>query len=298
MSDLTKGILLAFAAYGSYACSDAFVKAVGAGQSIFITTFFVTTFALAPLILFKPRQERWRDAFSFTNRVMVHVRAISGAIAGICGYTAFTTLPLAEAYALIFLIPAFATVLSIIFLKEQVGWRRWAAVLLGFLGVLLVIRPGLREIEPGHVAGLGTAFFGAVSIIALRKISGSEKMISIMLAVGAWSCTINLVLVYPDFSIPDRPVIALMFAAGCLSGFAQILIIRASALAAASSLAPTQYSQMLWAIAIGYLFFAEVPDSFTLFGMAVIAASGLMIFVREEKRIGPRRKITLFRNRI
>ena len=299
MTDITKGILLAFLAYGTYACSDAFVKAAG-GMPVFVIGIYVTLFALIPVAMFKPGHEKWLDIFKLNNPRIVHLRAASGVVAGMCGFYAFTTLPLAEAYALIFLIPAFSTLIAIFVLKEDVRWRRWLAVILGFAGVLLVIRPGFREIEPGHLAGLGTAFFGAVTITALRRISGSEKLLSLIAMVGLWSLAANSVAaaVFTGFVIPTRPELLVLAGAGLLSGVAQILIIRASALAPASTIAPTQYSQMIWAIGIGFFVFAEVPEPFTFIGMAVIAASGILIFIREEKRIGPRRRITLLRNRL
>lgn len=299
MTDVNKGILLAFLAYGTYACSDAFVKAAG-GMPVFVIGLYVTAFALVPVALFKPGHEKWAEVFVLNNPKIVHLRAASGVLAGMCAFYAFTTLPLAEAYAIIFLIPAFSTLIAIFVLKEPVGWRRWLAVILGFAGILIVIRPGFREIEPGHIAGLGTAFFGAVTITALRRLSTSEKMLSLIAMVGVWSFGANglLAAVFTGFPLPERDQFYALVGAGLMAGFAQIAIIRASGLAPASTIAPTQYSQMIWAIAIGYFAFAEVPEPATFAGMAVIAFSGMLIFIREEKRIGPRRRITLLRNRL
>jgi multidrug transporter EmrE-like cation transporter len=121
---------------------------------VFEIGFFSTLFAALVLLFLKPRDERWRDAIRVHRPGLVALRGVAGATAGILGIYAFTTIPLAEAYALIFLAPLLVTVLSAILLKEPVGRMRWLAVAVGFLGVLLVVRPGFRLVEPGHFAAL------------------------------------------------------------------------------------------------------------------------------------------------
>ena len=127
-----KGIGLGFLAYFLFSCSDANVKALGGHLPVFEIGFFSTLFAALVLLFLKPRDERWRDAIRMRRPGLVALRGLAGGVAGILGIYAFTTLPFAEAYALIFLSPSIATILSIFLLSEQVGWRRWLAVALGF----------------------------------------------------------------------------------------------------------------------------------------------------------------------
>ena len=140
-----KGIGLGFLAYFLFSCSDANVKALGGHLPVFEIGFFSTLFAALVLLFLKPRDERWRDAIRMHRPGLVALRGLAGGVAGILGIYAFTTLPFAEAYALIFLSPSIATILSIFLLSEQVGWRRWLAVALGFAGVLAIVRPGSRR---------------------------------------------------------------------------------------------------------------------------------------------------------
>lgn len=299
MTEATRGIFLAFFAYGAFACSDAFVKQAGRlGTGVLEIGLFITVFAIIPILIRKPEGERWRDMFDMRNPKIVWLRAFSGFVGAISGYYAFTHVPFAEAYALIFLIPAFATLIAVIFFGERPGWRRWLAIAVGFIGVMTVIRPGFREIELGHLAGLGCSFFGAITLNALRQASQSERRIT-LIGVTALVGTIGYgLMALPGFIAPSPQGLAILAAGGILSGIAQLSVIRAAQLIPANRIAPTQYSQMLWAIGIGLIFFAEFPDGLTVIGMGIIALSGLMIFWREEARGIRRPRAAWMRNRL
>ncbi len=114
--------------------------------------------------------------FRTTNIRMWLLRTVTAAMGTIGSVTAFTHLSMAEAFALIFLLPAYVTILSVIFLKEQVGWRRWSAVLIGFIGVLIVLRPGFRELSIGHLGALAAGMGGAMSIIIFRIMGKHENV--------------------------------------------------------------------------------------------------------------------------
>src|SRR5690606_22248672 len=130
---MIKGIAIGFAAYGLFSTADACVKALGTTLSVFEIIFWVTAAHFLTIGIAKPESEQWRHVFRMNRPGLVAIRVFCGVGAGLCGVYAFTTLPLAEAYALIFLMPAFATILSIPILGEEVGWRRWTAVLIGFV---------------------------------------------------------------------------------------------------------------------------------------------------------------------
>ena len=210
--------------------------------------------------------------------------AVAGATAGILGIHAFTTLPFAEAYALIFLSPSIATILSIFILSEQVGWRRWLAVALGFAGVLAIVRPGFEALELGHLAAFAVSFCAAGTVIILRTLGQTERRVSLLAAViltslgGQWRADAwrfplaggrrsslprhGRSLRRRGAALPDprRPLCS------CEPG-------RAGA-----------YSQMVWALLIGAIFFSEFPDLPAVIGIGLIAISGLFTFLREETR--------------
>jgi S-adenosylmethionine uptake transporter len=293
---MLKGVSVGFLAYGLFSCADACIKAVGGHLPVFEIVFFVTLFSMGTFTFGKPSIERWRDMFRVNRPALVMLRAGSAIVGGLCAAFAFTTLPLAEAYALLFLMPAFATMLSIPILGEKVGWRRWLAVFIGFAGVLLVVRPGFRELHLGHLAAAVGSVAAALSMITLRILGPTEKRISLLGVVFIAAIAINGVLMIPFFKLPDHRDFALMLLAGTVGGFGQIAFLAATRLAQANRVAPAQYSQIIWAVTLGAVFFSEFPDHIGLAGMALVALSGLFTFFREEQLRGRVRRAVVRRD--
>ena len=293
-----KGIALGFLAYFLFSLSDANVKALGGHLPVFEIGFFSTIFAALVLLFLRPREERWRDVLRIHRPGLVALRGLMGGTAGILGVYAFTTLPFAEAYALIFLSPSIATILSILILNEQVGWRRWLAVGLGFAGVMAIVRPGFETLELGHLAAFAVSFCAAGTVIILRTLGQSERRVSLLAAVIVTSLVMNGVLMLKGFAWPalaDLPHLAI---AGVFAGVAQLCLILATRSAPANQVAPAQYSQMVWALIIGAIFFTEFPDLPAIVGICLIAASGLFTFLREETKGRWWSRIILQRDRV
>jgi S-adenosylmethionine uptake transporter len=281
---MVKGILLGLLSYAVFSCGDAIVKAIGGRLPVFEIGFFATSFALIAVPFVRPDHERWRDIFRMHRPGLVLLRATSGTLAGVLGIVAFTTLPFAEAYALIFLAPLFVTLFSIPILREQIGWRRSLAVLVGFGGVLLVIRPGFRELMPGHLAAIGVAICAAITVMVLRALGPTEKRITLMGAVILMALMVNGALMLFDFRTPTAGELGLLVLSGLCMGTGHILFMAATRAAPANRIAPGHYSQMVWAVLIGALLFDEIPDAIAMAGIGLIAFSGLFTFLREEKR--------------
>lgn len=296
---MSNAVLLALLAYAIWAWGDAITKSLGGGLPVFEIVFFISIFATVPILLNKPRAERWPDFWRMKRPWVIQLRAAAGVIAGFCGVYAFTTIPLAEAYALIFLSPLFVTVLSVIILKENVGPWRWFAVVAGFAGVLLVVRPGFRELQFGHLAAFSVAFLFALSMILLRSLASQEKYTTLfgtsiiynLVAYGTATAATGFVL--PDLSQMSR----LLIVGGC-SAAGQIILLHVARFAPANVVAPTHYSQIAWAVLLGAVFFAEYPDVLALIGLAVLAGAGLLTLVRERLRLGTVRWNPFFRNRV
>jgi len=215
---------------------------------------------------------------------LVSLRAILLAIDMVMVFYAFTKLPLADAYALLFAVPMLVTALSVPFLGEVVGWRRWTAVVVGFTGVLIVLRPGLAVLNLGHISALSSALFFALSLVVLRRIGRNESaaalIFSMILALLAISAP-ALPYVYAAMSAAD---LALMAVLGLLSGLGHLMLIQAFRQAPSSIVAPFHYSQMIWAVIFGLLIFDDIPDRWVIAGSAVIIGSGLYILWRETVR--------------
>lgn len=278
-----KGVLLGFACYAAYAISDAFVKSLHGTLPAFEAVFFGALTGLAALPFIRNRGDRWHDVFVARKPLLWWIRAVTGAATNVAAVVAFTRLPMAEAFALIFLMPIFVTVLSVVFLKEHVGWRRWSAVFTGFVGVLVVLRPGFRQLGLGHAAAIACGMAGAVSMVALRKAGAHEKRISLYGAGVVGPLAIGGVAMLPSFVWPTPQQGWLLAGYGLLAGLAGVLLMLATQRIPASRVAPTQYSQMLWAIGFGYWLFGDALDWPMLVGIVLILGAGLFTLVREEQ---------------
>jgi len=283
---MVKGVLLGFASYAAYAYSDAFVKLLGGSLPPYEVVFFGALLGLSALPFIKRSGDRWRDTVRATRPGLWAIRALAGAIGSIAAVIAFSHLPMPEAFALIFLLPIFVTVLSVTLLKEKVGWRRWSAVLAGFIGVLVVLRPGFRALGSGHLAAIVCGLAGAISIIALRLAGPHEKRLTLYSAGMLGNLVLAGVLMVPQFFWPDLKQWAFLLGYGLLAALAAVLLMLAAQNAPANRIAPTQYSQMLWAVALSYLLFHDPLDLPMLIGIVIILGAGLFTFVREDKVTG------------
>jgi S-adenosylmethionine uptake transporter len=280
---MIKGVLLGFASFAAYAISDAFVKSLHGSIPPYESVFFGALFGLSALPFIMSKDDRWHDVVIARRPSLWWLRATAGAVGNITSVIAFTLLPMAEVFTMIFLMPIFVTILSVLFLKEHVGWRRWLAVFVGFAGVLVVLRPGFRALGVGDIAGLVCGLFAAASVIALRVAGPHEKRISLYGAGVIGPLTIGGLLMIPHFAWPNWHEWQLLAGYGLLAALAGVLLMYATLQAPANRVAPTQYSQMLWAIGFGYWLFGDTLDWPMLIGIVMILGAGLFTLVREEK---------------
>jgi drug/metabolite transporter (DMT)-like permease len=196
-------------------------------------------------------------------------------------FYAYSRLPLADAYAIIFATPLLITALSVPILGEAVGWRRWSAVVVGFVGVLIMLRPGVAPVGAGSFAALGAACASACAILLVRKLSVTETTTSIAFYSSLIVLVVMGALFGHSFVVPGMLDLALMAGSGLLGGSALLLLIAAYRRSPAALVAPFQYSQMLWAIVLGALFWGDLPEVAMLLGASIVAASGLFILHRE-----------------
>ena len=283
----TKGVLLAFASFAAFSFSDAAVKMIEGALSAYEMAFLGALFGLAGLpFLLKPG-DRWTDVFRTTNRPLWLLRFVSNSLGVLGSVVAFTYLSMAEAFALIFLLPSFVTIMSVIFLKESVGIKRWSAVVIGFLGVLIVLRPGFRELSIGHLGAIFGGLSGAISIVIFRAIGPREKNISLYGAGVLGVLVVCGLLMLPDFRLPSAIEWLMLAGYGLLAALATVLLMYAANHAPAAVIGPTQYSQMLWAVIFGYLVFGDTIDLPMLLGILLIIGSGLLTLAREKARNVP-----------
>jgi drug/metabolite transporter (DMT)-like permease len=285
MSRTSAGVLFAVACYLIYTIADAIVKGLGDTLGIFEIGLFVTAFSLLPGVFAKPRGERWRDALKFNHPRITNAIGVLRTGAAMFITYSFVTIPLAEAYCIVFLIPVFITILSVIVLREEVSLERWALMLLSFAAVVLVVRPGFRELELGHLTALGCAICAALATTLTRMISGTERRLSLFLAPGLYTLVFNVVmLAILGYTVPNLIDLVTLLAAGLFGGVGYLFQITALAYAPANRVAPMQYSQMVWALILGAVFFAELPDTAALVGISVLIVAGIANVVADGAR--------------
>jgi len=278
-----RGILFSVATFACFSSADAVVKFLSAGYSILLIYFVTTAFAAVPIgllvwfsgrpIVIKPR---------FPKAVLI--RTLLLALDTFGSYLAFSRLPLANAYTLIFASPLIITALSPWLLGDSVGRHRWSAVVVGFLGILVVLRPGAAPLDIGYLGAFGSACAFGVALIITRQIGGRESDTSMLFWVIAGKLAVSGVFLPISFEPIAVPDLMLMGLIGLLAGSAHIFIVQAFKLAPPATVAPFQYTQMLWAVFYGFLIFDDVPDVFVITGSGLVVVSGLYILWREHVR--------------
>lgn len=276
------GILLALAAFALFATHDVAVKLLGGRYAIFQIVFFGVLLTF-PLVIFMLLRDQEVGTLFPRHPWWSALRTGSAVITGLSAFYSFSVLPLAQVYAIIFAAPLIITVLSIPILGETVRIHRWAAVIVGMIGVIVVLRPAAVTLELGHAAALTAAFGGALSSVIVRKIGREERAAVLML----YPMVANFALmgclmpfVYRPMPLADLGLWAMMAGLAFLAGLA---LIQAYRRADAVLVAPMQYSQILWAALYGWLFFDETIDRGTAIGAAIVIASGLYIVFREGR---------------
>ncbi|SDH91031.1 Permease of the drug/metabolite transporter (DMT) superfamily [Bradyrhizobium lablabi] len=278
-----KGIALILTSTIFLGTSDVTAKYLSATlPSIEITWIRFLTFAL----IMVPAMVPGSPLFALqTNRLSLHL--LRGL--GILGSSLFFIsglrfLPIAEASATGFVAPLLVTALSIVFLGESVGLRRWIATGVGLIGVIIILRPGTGAFHPAAFFPLVSALCWACTLIITRMMSGTERAITVM----AYSSMVGLVLlsglVSSVWVTPTWHDIAFGIFIGVASTLGQWIVVLAFRYADASVLAPFSYTQLLWVSILGFLVFGEVPDVWTVTGAAFIVASGLYTAHRERVR--------------
>ncbi len=235
---------------------------------------------LAPFLL---RDGVWREFRAAPRPGLQMLRIALSSCEVALFYWAVAYLPLADVVTFYLAGPIFVTALSAFILKEQVGWRRWSAVLVGFLGVIIAMRPSAASVSwPALIALTGSLSFSLL-MITTRAVRGTSDLVLVTgQMVGA--LVLGIVMAPIGWVVPSARDFALLGLLGVVAMFAHLCVNRSLKLAPASLVVPYQYTFILWAIVFGYFVFGDVPDAMLLLGAAIIVAAGIFIFRREQVR--------------
>ncbi len=272
-----------------FACMAALVKLLGTtGLHSTQIVFFRAAVGLLAVLPFLARAG-WATAVP--RYPFRHVyRAGTGLAAMVCGFYAFTHLPLATATAITFAQPLFMVLLAVLFLGEVVRWRRWTATLVGFAGVLVILRPGVESLQFASLAALGNAFFVAASAAQVKAMPGEERDLTLLFTFGLFSAIALAVPAALVWRMPSLEQAGLLLLMGLLGVSSQAAVIRAYRVGAeASFVAPFDYLRLLAATLFGVVLFAEIPDIWTGVGAVLIIGSALYLARREAMKRRQRR---------
>ena len=279
-----RGILMILGAVFCFTLSDAMAKWLGQVMPVtqinWIRYLVFVPFALVLVVRNSGGRVRVKQP-----KLQV-VRGLLLAVSAVLFVLAIQTMPLAEATSVGFISPLLITALSVLVLGEVVRASRWAAIVVGLLGVLVIVRPGTEAFQPAALLVLASSSFWAVAVVLTRRMAGHDPTATTLL----WSAVVGLVamtLVLPFgwawVGIGDW---ALAVALGLVASAGQYLMVQAYRFAPASLLAPFSYSSLLWSMALGWALFGALPDIWTLAGAVVIVAAGLVAARPERSKQG------------
>jgi drug/metabolite transporter (DMT)-like permease len=289
--NVVKAVLLKLVSAFLFACMSVLVRYLGERYPVGQVVFFRSACAILPVVVIYA----WRgelEAAIRTGRPFAHIgRGMTAVGAMFCNFSSLARLPVVDATAISFVSPLITVALSAVILKERVRIYRWTAVIVGFIGVLVMLAPRLDIGQSaaaatgavGAALGLMGAFFSAGSTVQTRALTASETTSSIVLYFSLF-CAIGGLLTWPfGWVTPTWPELAALVTIGVFGGLAHILLTESYRHAPASLVAPFDYTSMLWALLLGFVAFGEVPSWLVFIGAGIIAGAGLFVIWRERQ---------------
>ena len=246
---------------------------------VFFARFF---FGLIPIFLIIPK-DKWSDFYKTTRPGLHAFRATCGTIAFICIFFGLRQLPLADVVSLTFGGPIFVTIASIIFLSEKVGIKRWSAVFLGFIGMILIVQPAFTQLNYYYLSPVLFCIFFAGVAISVRALSKTEPNYRIAFYFTVLCAVIGLCTLPFGWVVPTTKDLFLFIIMGLCGSVANLLLTQSYRLAEASLVTPIKYLSLVYAITFGFIIWGEVPNPLMLAGALLVVLSSLIIFIREKK---------------
>ena len=277
-----KAIILNLSAWVMLPIMDGFAKYLSSTLPVLQITwsryFFTIVITLPIMLIFFRKNLTWTE-----QPKLQLIRGLLLFCANILFFYSISIISLAKALTLAFIAPLIVTALSPFLLGEKVGFRRWAAVVTGFIGSLIVIRPGFVELNLASIAALGTGVLYGFYLIITRKLHDSDNPLLTLLLTGIVGAVLGSIIMPTVWVSPTITEWYMMFAIGFFASLGHLFIILSLRYADASKLAPFGYFEIVTNIIIGYYIFNHFPDNWTFFGLFIIISSGIYIFRREYK---------------
>ena len=246
---------------------------------VFFARFFIGLF---PIFFIIPKDKLF--SFYKTKRPGLHAfRAVTGSLAIIALFFGLRELPLADVVSLTFAGPIFVTIASILFLSEKVGLKRWSAVFLGFIGMLLIVQPAFTELNYYYITPIIFCIFFACVAISVRSLSKTEPIYRIAIYFTVLNCLLGLATLPYGWVVPTKIDIIIFIIMGLCGSIGNLLLTQSYRISEASLVTPIKYLSLVFAIVFGFLIWSEVPKFLTLLGASLVILSSFVIFIRETK---------------
>ena len=275
-----KAIFLNISAWIMLPFMDAIAKYLSSSLPFFQITwarYFFTVFLVLPVMfIFFKDQIKWTE-----NPKLQFYRGLTLFFANICFFYSISIISMAKALTLAFVAPLITTTLSPLFLGEKVGIRRWSAVIVGFIGILIVIRPGFIEFNLASLSAVGTGIFYGIYLIITRKLHSTDSPLLTLLLTGVVGAIIGSFIVPVVWVNPSLIQWSWLILMGLFACLGHVLRIYSLKYADASKLAPFGYVEIVPNIILGYYFFNDFLDTWSFLGLFIIISSGLYVIRRE-----------------
>lgn len=288
LSPNLQGIFYMVLAMFGFTINDLFVKYVGQSLPIFeiiaIRGLFICAFLLIWLLIVKARNKA-PAVPAAQRRPLIFLRALMEVLATITFLIALVRIPFADVSAVMQSLPLVVTFGAAIFLGEAVGWRRWAAILVGFIGVLIIIRPGYEGFQPATLLVVLSVLFAAARDLITKVLPSDvhSYWVTVATAIAVAGFGLSSTTVLGQWEPVTIGSVLLIFGASSFLIVGYLSIIQAMRIGEVASVTPFRYTSLLWAILFGFLVFSEIPDKLTVIGSLIVVSTGLFAWYRERR---------------
>ena len=279
-----KGAALMTGCVSAYVINDAFMKLLFFEIALFQAVFVRSIIIIPPVFVIAWLTKVTMGNLSNQNKRLITVRVAAEVCTTIAFLTALKYMPLANVTAILQALPLAVTMAAALFLAEPIGWRRWSAILVGFVGVLIIVRPGLEGFNIYSLAALLAIIFITVREIATRKLTSEVPTITVVLSTAIGSALFSgIMMIGIEWHTVSAASWLLIIGAAVAILIATLLSVMAMRTGEIGFVSPFRYTSMLGAIGLGILMFGDWPDQPTLIGTLIIVSTGIYTFHREQK---------------
>lgn len=286
MTDTVRGSLYMMAAMAGFVVNDGFMRVALADVPLFQAIFIRGLMLTVMLLILQSVRVGKPNPMSPRDRKIITLRTATEMIATIGFMTALMLMPFANLTAIIQVLPLSVTLAAAVFLKAPIGWRRMMAILIGFGGVMMIIRPDVNGFNTGSLIALGIVFVITIRDLAARQLSPQVSSIRVALITSVAITSMGAAgTIWAGWSAMAPHHVALLFGAAACLVVGYIAAVTSMRQGDIASVTPFRYTALIWAIIIGFLIFDERPDLYTLIGITIIVCTGIFTFYR-ERRLG------------